>query len=90
MYGKKNLLFCGRCKVHILVAQKVKVMINPACHIGHPVPVTGVKRTNVILTPYNITLGKLNAKNSGSNEFQKPASVAITSHETRPETRPFN
>ena len=31
----------------------------------------------------HITLDKLNAKNSGSNEFQKSASVAISSHEAR-------
>ena len=35
----------------------------------------------------HITLGKLNARNSGSNEFQKSASVAISSHEARPFNR---
>ena len=67
-----------------------KVKVNPACHIGQPVSGTGAKRTNVILLPYihityhHITLGKLNARNSGSNEFQTSASIAATCHEARP------
>ena len=67
-----------------------KVKVNPASHIGQPVSGTGAKRTNVILLPYihityhHITLGKLNARNSGSNEFQTSASIAVTCHEARP------
>ena len=67
-----------------------KVKVNPACDIGQPVSGTGAKRTNVILIPYihityhHITLGKLNARNSGSNEFQTSASIAVTCHEARP------
>ena len=63
-----------------------KATVNPACHIGQLVSSTGKKNKrnpNSIYT-HHITLGKLNAKNSGSNEFQTSASIPITSHETKP------
>ena len=42
------------------------------------------KRNPNSIYTHHITLGKLNAKNSGSNEFQTSASIPITSHETKP------
>ena len=41
------------------------------------------KRNPNSVYTHHIKSGKLNARNLGSNEFQKSASVAITSHETK-------
>ena len=72
-----------RPSVRVLIIQE-EPCISVACfrHRGKK----NKRNPNSVYTNH-ITLGKLKARNSGSNEFQKCASVAITSHETRPSNR---
>ena len=48
---------------------------SPACHIRQPPSSSGATKTNAILTPYQTTLGKLNAKNCGSIQLRKSPST---------------